>query len=138
MKIGDYEFVCTCSACPEQYDVFDKDGNQVGYVRLRWGSLYAECPYVGGTEVYRSGVGDNWGGCFKDDKQRRIHLNRIAKRISLHNKGVHCPYCGEEHHLDVWHLDDLTRFGLGEIECGECEEGFVVRINSDGELFTEA
>jgi hypothetical protein len=26
MKIGDYEFVCTCSACPEQYDVFDKDG----------------------------------------------------------------------------------------------------------------
>ena len=138
MLIGDYNFVCTCYACPEQYDVFDKDGNQVGYVRLRWGSLYAECPDVGGTEVYSCGFGDSWAGCFKNDEQRMVHLRRIAERISLHNQSVYCPYCGEEHHLDVWSLDDLVRVETREIECGGCREDFVVRINSDRKLFAEA
>jgi len=37
-----YDFVCTCHACPEQYDVYKgdyKNGNRVAYVRKRWGHL---------------------------------------------------------------------------------------------------
>ena len=40
--LGGYDFVCTCHACPEQYDVYKgdyKDGNQVAYIRQRWGHL---------------------------------------------------------------------------------------------------
>lgn len=37
-------FVKTCDACPEQYDVFDENGYKVAYVRLRHGWLSVECP----------------------------------------------------------------------------------------------
>lgn len=36
--------VQTCSACPEQYDVLDDDGFQIGYLRLRWGEFTVEVP----------------------------------------------------------------------------------------------
>lgn len=46
MKIKGLQFIQTCGACPEQYDVLDKSGNTVGYVRLRWGGLTCEYPDV--------------------------------------------------------------------------------------------
>jgi hypothetical protein len=39
LRVGGYTFECTCVACPEQYDVFDKGGNLVGYVKLRHSRL---------------------------------------------------------------------------------------------------
>lgn len=83
MKIKNYEFVETCAACPEQYDVFDENSNQVGYVRLRWGSLYAQCPHVGGVTVYSVDL-DHDGGCFSSNEERTLHLNAIAEAISKH------------------------------------------------------
>lgn len=83
MKIGKYEFKCTCECCPEQYDVFDENGNQVGYVRLRWGSLYATCPDVGGDTVYSHDF-PNDHGSFESDEERTKHLNRIANAIHIH------------------------------------------------------
>jgi len=45
MEINGYKLVLTCGACPEQYDVF-KNGQQVGYLRLRHGFFSAESePY---------------------------------------------------------------------------------------------
>jgi hypothetical protein len=81
MEIGNYNFVKTCSCSPEQYDVFDKDGNQVAYVRLRWGYLSAEYPDVGGVDIYNVGIGDGFAGCFESDEQRNYHLSRIATEI---------------------------------------------------------
>lgn len=133
MQIGDYNFVCTCGACPEQYDVFDKDGCRVGYVRLRRGGLSVECPYCFGVEVYYAGIGDGWAGSFKSDKQRRIHLNRIVERIKRHNWRAICPECGEVHHMDVWSLDELDECGQTTIECAECEQEFTVK-DIHGEL----
>lgn len=43
--------VKTCDACPEQYDVFDGT-QQVGYIRLRHGTMRVECPDAGGETVY--------------------------------------------------------------------------------------
>lgn len=81
MNIKNLEFYLTCSACPEQYDVEDKDGNMVGYVRLRWGELTCEYPDVGGEYIYHASIGDGWTGGFEDDEQRMFHLNAIADKI---------------------------------------------------------
>lgn len=80
VDIKDLKFVLTCSACPEQYDVIDKESNIVGYVRLRHGFLYAEYPYVGGQVIYEAyPEGD---GLFKSEKERMYHLNKIANKIN--------------------------------------------------------
>lgn len=84
-KIGDYFFVRTSSACPEQYDVFDTQGDQVGYVRLRHGSLSAQSPDIGCTDVYSCEFPENIG-CFSDSEERMKHLLKIAEAIKNHRK----------------------------------------------------
>lgn len=37
---------------PEQYECFDEYGNQVAYLRLRYGAFTVECPDIDGTLVY--------------------------------------------------------------------------------------
>lgn len=77
------KFVCTCFACPEQYDVYDiKTKEQVGYVRLRWGRLRVDCPDVGGYTVYEYSFPDGLQGCFDSYEQRTEHLTKIAKVIN--------------------------------------------------------
>jgi len=80
LHISGLFFKCTCSPCPERYDVFTAAGEQVGYVRLRHGSLYAEYPDVGGECVYdtEAFAGD---GSFLDDKERIYHLTKIADAL---------------------------------------------------------
>jgi len=84
--IGNLEFIGTCGSCPEQYDVvLAKDGKryQVGYVRLRWGRVRADCPDCGSEEVYSYSWDDGWKGCFDDEDERVYHLKEIAARINL-------------------------------------------------------
>ena len=65
----------TCSACPEQYDVFWK-GTNVGYLRLRHGRFYADCPF--GNEVYSANPeGD---GAFEPD-ERDYFLRKASEAI---------------------------------------------------------
>lgn len=66
--IGRYRLICTCSACPEQYDVFDDvDKKQVGYLRLRHGHFRADLDDCGGETVYESDTrGD---GIFEEDER---------------------------------------------------------------------
>jgi hypothetical protein len=66
--INNYRLICTCSACPEQYDVFDNTtGGLMGYLRLRHGGFRADCPDVGGEIVYSSNPkGD---GIFDEDER---------------------------------------------------------------------
>lgn len=45
------DIVCTCIACPEQYDVF-KNGEQVGYLRLRHGEFRVDYPNCGGETIF--------------------------------------------------------------------------------------
>ena len=111
MQIGNYNFVCTCSACPEQYDVFDKDGNQVAYVRLRWGSLTAEYPDVGGMCIYDAHIGDGWSGCFQSEKQRMTHLKNIANAINVCASPIECPYCGHGHTITEDNFEDRVFSG---------------------------
>lgn len=67
LYIDGFKLVCTCGACPEQYDVYDADDKQVGYLRLRHGYFRADYPYCGGETVYRSDTqGD---GVFNEDER---------------------------------------------------------------------
>lgn len=81
MNVNDLEFIMTCGACPEQYDVF-YDKKQVAYIRLRWGYLTVSCPDYGGTCIYESNAGANsWSGCFEDDIERMKHMKKIRQAI---------------------------------------------------------
>lgn len=85
MKILGYDLVLTCGACPEQYDVF-KDGEQVGYLRLRHGYFRADYPDCGGETVYTATPeGD---GIFEED-ERDFYLTAAIQAI-------HTKHTGEE------------------------------------------
>ena len=83
MLVKGLEFKETCYASPEQYDVFRDNEEQVGYVRLRWGSLSCEYPDVGGELIYHADIdGCGWTGRFPSDEERMFHLNAIADKIN--------------------------------------------------------
>lgn len=67
IMIHGYRLVQTCSACPEQYDVFDDLGQQVAYFRLRHGDFTVDVPDADGVQVYHAEPkGD---GVFYDDER---------------------------------------------------------------------
>lgn len=76
-------FVCTCEACPEQYDVYDGD-KKVAYVRLRYGALNAY-PYVDDEiswcSLYTKTYGDKYKGSFDDEMERNEELDHISSII---------------------------------------------------------
>lgn len=86
-----YTFVETCSACPEQYDVYDPQGNQVAYVRLRWGMLRVDAPDCGGKTIYSLAYSDDCLGSFPDDHERTKQMNIIADKIIEHTKNESNP-----------------------------------------------
>ena len=80
-----FTWVCTCEACPEQYDVYLNEGPAVAYVRLRWGELSVN-PYVNGqidwnNEIYYHEFDDGWMGCFYDEEGRNKYQKEIEKAI---------------------------------------------------------
>lgn len=68
------KLIQTCSACPEQYDVYSKD-EHVGYMRLRHGFFYAEC---NGIRVYEANP--NGDGIFEIN-ERDKYLNEACQAI---------------------------------------------------------
>lgn len=75
--INGCRLICTCSACPEQYDVFDETTKQqVGYLRLRHGHFRADVPECGGETVYTAHTkGD---GVFDEDERMPELTKAIA------------------------------------------------------------
>lgn len=76
-------FINTCKCCPEQYDVYDEDNNQVAYVRLRHGYLSVRCPDADSPEIYGT-YGVKGSGEFYDAKERAYFIAEIAKKIKDH------------------------------------------------------
>ena len=86
MQILGYTLKMTCGACPEQYDVFDSEGQQVGYLRLRGGRFRADYPNCGGDTVYSHGFDDGWKGLFDSDEEREFFLTEAVKAIHNHER----------------------------------------------------
>lgn len=78
--IEGHRLICTCSACPEQYEVFHNQSRQhIGYLRLRHGKFRADYPDCGGESVYDATTkGD---GNFEDD-ERMEHLTNAVRALS--------------------------------------------------------
>lgn len=83
LVIAGYKLICTCPACPEQYDVFDADENKVGYLRLRHGHFCADAPDCLEETVYESET--NGDGMFDDD-ERMPELTRAIEAIDKWHK----------------------------------------------------
>ena len=83
MNIEDIVLICTCGACPEQYDAYYKD-NKVAYLRLRHGFFHTSMPGTipsGGNVVYSAEtIGD---GLFTES-ERDFHLNKAKEAIVEH------------------------------------------------------
>lgn len=79
LKVEGYTLKCICGACPEAYEVFDNDGNQVGYLRLRHGWFRADYPEANGEIVYESNPrGD---GVFDED-ERMEELTKAVRALA--------------------------------------------------------
>ena len=77
LEVDGFRLVCTCGACPEQYEVFDGE-KKVGYLRLRHGHFRCDYPDCGGETLYQSDTkGD---GIFHDD-ERMPELKRAVEAI---------------------------------------------------------
>lgn len=81
VEMGGYRLVCTCPACPEQYNVFDSDGSQVGYLRLRHGRFRADVPDHRGETVYAA---DPEGDGIFEEHERRRYLAEAVAAIHQH------------------------------------------------------
>jgi hypothetical protein len=79
LHVEEFTLELTSFAYPEQYDVFDKDGKQCGYIRLRNGKLRCDFPECGGETLYSAEP--KGGGCFADDEERKYHLAKIITCI---------------------------------------------------------
>jgi hypothetical protein len=74
------KLVMTCGACPEQYDAYDGD-EQVGYLRLRHGLFYVECPgnSLHDVRVYEA---HPYGDGIFDSDERDYYLRFAVKAIN--------------------------------------------------------
>jgi hypothetical protein len=84
ITINGVDFVCTCSMCPEQYDVYFHD-QYVAYVRKRYGQLRAH-PVINGeiqwdNVFYQEDEDDDYGGTIDN---REETLGKIAHEIKKH------------------------------------------------------
>ena len=75
--IHGYRLQQTCSACPEQYDVYAGE-EQVAYFRLRHGHFYAAVPDHGGDTVYEASPDGD--GIFADYERVR-HLTEAILAV---------------------------------------------------------
>lgn len=108
-KIGEYELILTCHACPEQYDVL-VDGKKVAYLRLRHGCFRVDVPECGDLTIFEAEPkGD---GCFTND-ERASYLYESIRRIDCYyNKTPICPICN---------MTGTQYRHYNTIECGNCK-----------------
>ena len=76
-----YDLHRTCFACPEQYDVYDENGNMVGYLRLRHGIFRGDCITDKQETVYESYPDGD--GIF-EDYERMHEITQALEAIHAH------------------------------------------------------
>jgi hypothetical protein len=81
--VSDLRLVQTSEACPEQYDVLDATGAQVGYLRLRHGAFRVEHPDCGG-ELLATFYPEGDGAFQPEERERFLALARfvVSERLA--------------------------------------------------------
>ena len=90
IKISGLNFVQVSKSRPESYNVFDCNGNQVGYVCLRWGCL--SCADVKGERIYESFFESDYMSEFDSDEMRQIFLEDVAYTLMEKVSGIKHVY----------------------------------------------
>lgn len=73
---------CTCRACPEQYDAYDENDQQVGYLRLRHGYFTVDFPDYGGELLLEcETIGDGMFDCSERETMLRLAVSLIKKKL---------------------------------------------------------
>lgn len=83
LQVRGCELRLTCSACPEQYDVF-QDGHQIGYLRLRGGWFRADYGGCGGETVFEAYP--NGDGRFEDDERPKFLSDAVCALLEEQHK----------------------------------------------------
>lgn len=78
MKIDEFDIVETCSACPEQYEIYTEN-KLVGTMRLRHGLFTAQ---LFDCEEYVYQASPNGDGCFSTD-ERDYFLKEAINSVRL-------------------------------------------------------
>jgi len=84
MKL-EFDWRCTCSACPEQYDIY-LFGRPVAYFRLRWGYItVAEYDEYGsfGNKIFEMVYHDSTCGSLYTEDEESIK-RRVEQEIIKH------------------------------------------------------
>lgn len=109
-------FLCTCSACPEQYDVYKASGELCGYIRLRWSSLYASYPNIDGDIIYSHEFEGDFKGAFLDEEERKFYIKEIANAYK--NKILKkVPIDKDKLDVEVHFIDDVKEIHETRIIC---------------------
>lgn len=79
MNANNLRLVCTCGACPEQFDVYSDKNELIGYIRFRWGHLQCRPQNQNGidfdTIVYAWSCDDGWVGVIPGDVREEVLEN---------------------------------------------------------------
>jgi hypothetical protein len=91
------KLVQTSPACPEQYEAFDEEGNQVGYFRLRHGWFRVDFPQHDGETIYEARPK---GDGILDDDEKDFFLQKaydaIVGKLSRQDGKEHSWYIVED------------------------------------------
>jgi hypothetical protein len=94
MKI---KFLQTSPGCPEQYEAFDEEGNQVGYLRLRHGRFRVDYPQHSEETIYEAKPkGDGVFGDEERDFFLQQAFNAIVSKLSRADDEEQSWYVVEE------------------------------------------
>jgi hypothetical protein len=104
----------TCTACPEQYNVFDETGKQIAYYRLRHGYFQVRVPNSGGELIYDACPrGD---GIFDPD-ERDYYLKEAEKAVIFHytnnERTVYIVYDGDKDIHGVFSSEEKAKEFIG-------------------------
>lgn len=133
IKIGDYELVLTCPACPEQYDVFIGTDRKA-YFRLRHGTFTVEVPDCGDTLLFEAYP--NGDGCFTTEERERYLTEAIMRVDKYYNphKSLRCPLC---ECLSISLAEDTKTISVSCVHCGCVVSGPKIMANKIFGIFEE-
>lgn len=77
--IHGYKLVLTSVETPEQYDVYNSDGEVVAYMKLRWGSFVVRCPECMGDVAFHQEL-ESFGK-FSTNIERHVILTRGIEAV---------------------------------------------------------
>lgn len=86
-ELNEFNVSMSCAGCPEQYEVYRK-GQQLLYIRLRYGRLTVWYPDESGEVIFQHRFSDNYKGVFESIEERNMYFNEIYDAYIKHIRSI--------------------------------------------------